>query len=220
MGEPVIIIGASGHGKVVADIIEKSGDTVLGFLDDNLAAGSEFAGYPVLGAVKGFVSYADYPCIIAIGNADDRERIFHELAGARWHTAIHPNAVVAGHVTIGPASVVMAGAVINPYVSIGKGCIVNTGATVDHDTVIADFAHISVGSHLSGTVRVGEKTWIGAGAVVKNNVRICGNCMVGAGAVVVRDICRQGTYVGVPARRIEEMGAQGEKIGGGGARPD
>lgn len=83
-----------------------------------------------------------------------------------------------------------------------KAVIINTGATVDHDDVICDYAHISVGAHIAGTVTIEKSTWIGAGAVVSNNLHICGRVMVGAGAAVVKNIEEQGTYVGVPARKI------------------
>ena len=99
----------------------------------------------------------------------------------------------------------MAGAVINPGVGIGKGCIINTCSSVDHDCDVGDYVHIAVGSHLCGTVSVGDGTWIGAGATVINNVFICSDCMIGAGAVVVNDIQESGTYVGVPARRINRI---------------
>lgn len=197
----VIIIGASGHGKVIADIVEKSGDVVEGFLDDDVSLGQTFMGYPILGTVSVYGDYPEDSFIIAIGNASVRERIYHMLKGVEWYTAIHPNAIVAGNVSVGEGSVIMAGAVVNPDTTIGVCGIINTCASVDHDNVLGDFVHVSVGSHLAGTVRVGNRTWIGIGAVVSNNVEICGDCMIGAGAVVVKDITEAGTYVGVPAER-------------------
>ena len=110
----------------------------------------------------------------------------------------------------------MAGAVINPGVRIGKGCIINTCSSVDHDCTVGDFVHVAVGSHLCGTVSVGDGTWIGAGATVSNNVSICSDCMIGAGAVIVNDIKKSGTYVGVPARRIDMEEKSVKKCGGGG----
>jgi len=79
---------------------------------------------------------------------------------------------------------------------------VNTGASVDHDGIIDDFVHISVGAHVAGNVHIGLKTWIGAGAIVLNNLSICDNCIVGAGAVVIKDLEEEGTYIGVPAKRL------------------
>lgn len=200
MNKKLVIIGASGHGKVIADIAKKNGYTTIVFLDDD-SSKEECAGYKVVGTTKNLLFYKDYDFIIGIGNANIRKRIQTELSANDFHiiTLIHPNAVVADDVRIGEGTVIAAGAVVNPCVTIGKGCIINTGASVDHDDVIEDFVHISVGSHLAGTVTVGEGTMIGVGAVVINNTNICAECMIGAGAVVVEDIRESGTYVGVPA---------------------
>ena len=199
----VIIIGAGGHGKVIADIVLCAGNNLLGFLDDS-KAGQTHAGFPVLGKQKDYVNYPDAEFVIAIGSAAAREKIAGEMAGVRWHTAIHPTAVISKlDVTIGEGTVVMANAVINPGAVIGDHCIVNTAAVVEHDNKIEDYVHISVGAKLAGVVTVGQSTWIGVGATVKNATSICGSCMIGAGAVVVKDIVEPGTYVGVPARRLQ-----------------
>lgn len=201
--QQVIIIGASGHGKVVADTILQSGDRVRGFLDDNPELGESFIGFPVLGTVDQFVDYPDAKFVVAIGNAKIREKIVEKLAGVSWYTAIHPRAVISSlDTSIGEGAVVMADAVINAGARIGKHCIINTGAVVEHDNRIEDFAHISVGAKLAGTVHVGKGTWVGIGAAVKNNVEICEECMIGAGAVVVGDVCKPGTYIGIPAKRV------------------
>lgn len=202
----LIIVGASGHGKVVADIARRNGYSDIAFLDD--APGlEEVSGYPVLGAVSMCSEFLQDDFFVAIGNSDIRRRIQDEItsSGARLVTLIHPSAVVAQDVAIGEGSAVMAGAVINPSVRIGRGCIVNTSASVDHDCAVGDFVHISVGAHLAGTVSIGDGTWIGIGAVVSNNISICQGCMIGAGAVVVKDIQGPGTYIGIPARlmRVE-----------------
>lgn len=202
MGEKVIIIGASGHGKVIADIIEKSGDSIIGFLDDNENLGEKFVSYPVLGNVDNYIKYLKCKFIIAIGNATIREKLSEKLCGVEWYTAIHPTAVIANlDTTISEGTVIMANAVINSGAQIGRHCIINTGAIIEHDNKLDDFVHISVGAKLAGTVHVGRRTWIGIGATVSNNVNICNDCMIGAGAVVVKDINVSGTYMGVPAKR-------------------
>lgn len=204
MSEQVIVIGASGHGKVVADIVRKSGDTLLGFLDDNETLPPAICGIPVLGKTAEYAKYPEASFVIAIGNAAVREKIARQLDGVRWYTAIHPSAVISPlDVQIGVGSVVMANAVVNPSAHIGKHCILNTTAVVEHDNRIGDFAHISVGAKLGGTVTVGNRAWVGIGAAISNNVTICDDCMVGAGAVVICDIKESGTYVGVPARKIK-----------------
>lgn len=203
MKKSVVIIGASGHGKVIADIVKRNGDTILGFLDDAPNRPDVFIGYPILGTTDEYHSISDAQYIIAIGNAQIREKIANKLNGVNWYTAIHPSAVISDiDVTIEEGTVVMANAVINPGASIGCHCIVNTGAIVEHDNRIEDYVHISVGTKLAGTVTIGKSTWVGIGAVVSNNISICENCTIGAGAVVIRDIPASGTYVGVPAKKL------------------
>lgn len=200
MKEKVIIIGASGYGKVVADVVIQAGDQVIGFLDDNTDISDTFVGFPVLGTVDKFTDYLDSKFIVAIGNAEIRESIVKKLQGVFWYTAIHPKAVISDMDTsISEGTVVMADAVINAGATIGKHCIINTGAIVEHDNRLEDFVHISVGAKLAGTVHIGKGTWVGIGATVSNNVSICQKCMIGAGAVVIKDIVSKGIYVGVPA---------------------
>lgn len=204
MNEQVIVIGAGGHGKVIADIVRSCGDTVLGFLDDSPNSPESVCGIPVLGKTENYVNYPDARFVIAIGSSAIRKKVAERLKSVLWYTAIHPSAVISPMETdIGEGTVVMAGAVINPCTVIGKHCIINTCASVDHDNQIGDYAHISVGATLAGTVTVGSNVWVGAGAVISNNVTVCDGCMIGAGTVVVRDIEEPGTYVGVPGRKIK-----------------
>ncbi len=201
--EHLIIVGAGGHGKVVADVAAKSGKyTKISFLDDGTR--TECLGIPVIGKLNDaeeYVNTAEF--FVAIGNADFRYRIICNLVniGAQIATLIHPTAVIGYDVTIGGGTVVMAGAVINPSAHIGEGCIINTASSVDHDCKIGNYSHVSVGAHVAGEVEVGVATWIGAGATVSNKISICSRCMIGAGAVVVKDITEPGTYVGVPAQK-------------------
>lgn len=208
----LIIIGASGHGKVIADIAVRNGYEDIVFLDDDENV-KECAGFPVIGKTVE-AKRMDGDKIVAIGNPKIRERIQEEVGGVI--TLIHPDAVISRRVEIGEGSVIMAGAVINSDVVIGNGCIINTGASVDHDCRVGDYVHVSVGAHLSGTVAIGRRTWIGTGATVSNDVNICGDCMIGAGAVVIKDIDKPGIYVGVPAR---ENIMSKHKLTGGTAPP-
>lgn len=204
MSEKVIVIGASGHGKVVADIVQRSGDTLLGFLDDNKTLPPEIADIPVLGKVADYIKYPDVSFVVGIGNSAIREKIVRQLDNVRWYTAIHPSAVISALDTkIGVGSVIMANAVINPFAYVREHSIVNTAAVVEHDNHIGSFAHISVGVKLGGTVTVGSHTWVGIGAAISNNISICDRCTIGAGAVVICDIKESGTYVGIPARKIK-----------------
>ncbi len=200
----IVIIGASGHGKVIADIADKNGYEEILFLDDDPSA-SKCGKHSVVGKSSD-AENIDADFIVGIGNAAVREKLqtILEVMNKNIVTLIHPNAVIAEDVIIGKGTVIMAGAVINPGSTIGNGCIINTCASVDHDCIVEDYVHISVGSHLCGTVNIGHATWIGAGATVINNIDIKGNCMIGAGAVVVNNIEISGTYIGVPAMKMED----------------
>lgn len=202
MEKKLLLIGASGHGKVIADIAVRNGYHILGFLDDNMEA-KEVMGLPVLGKVADAETYIDKAQMcVSIGNAKVRSTIMMGLLekGASCPVLIHPNATIGMNVEIGEGTVIMAGAVVNPCAQIGRGCIVNTCASVDHDCVLEDYVHVAVGAHVSGTVHIGMNTWIGAGATIKNNVSITNDCMIGAGAVVVKNIDEPGVYVGIPAK--------------------
>lgn len=194
------IIGASGHGKVVADIAAHSGYDCIEFLDDDETI-SNCGNWHVVGK-SNKAAETEGDLFIAIGNAKVRKRLMELYSNKNFVSLVHPNAVIANDVELGCGTVVMAGAVINPGAFIGNGCIINTCSSVDHDCTVGEFVHVAVGAHLCGTVTVGNETWVGAGATVSNNVSICSGCMIGAGAVVIRDINAPGTYVGVPARRI------------------
>lgn len=201
----IIFIGASGHGKVCAEIAELSGkyDEILFFDDDRRL--TECGGHSVTGIKADFNKYLDDDTVffVSIGNVNLRKRIQEEIErdGGKIATLIHFESIVSKDAEIGAGTVVMAGAVVNAGCSIGKGVIVNTSSSIDHDCRVGDFTHIAVGAHICGTVEIGNSTWIGAGTIVNNNVSICGGCTIGAGAVVIKDIDVTGTYVGVPARK-------------------
>lgn len=202
----LIIIGASGHGKVVADAAVKTKKyKEIYFLDDNPDL-EVCMGFPVIARTEAFPNWIDEAeYFVAIGNSKIREKIIRQLTDkkAKIATLIHPDACIGMNVRIEFGTVVMAGAVINSDTAIGTGVIINTACSVDHDNRIGDYAHICVGAHLAGTVCVGRHTWIGAGAVVSNNLTVCEECMIGAGAVVVKDIKEGGTYIGVPAKKVK-----------------
>jgi sugar O-acyltransferase (sialic acid O-acetyltransferase NeuD family) len=204
MRKKVVIIGAGGHAKVIADIIEKSGDEIVGFLDDNKEIGTTIINeYKVIGDLNNRFTMAvtkeNLEFIIAIGDNKKREEISHS-PNLKFYTAIHPSAQIGLDVEIQEGTVIMANACINSSAKIGKHCIINTGAIIEHDNIIEDFVHISPNVALGGTVKIGESTHVGIGSIVKNNITICKNCTIGAGAVVVKNIIEEGTYVGVPAR--------------------
>ena len=194
----LIIYGASGHGKVTADIAKRNGYDDIIFYDDDLNK-NELDNYPVIHAFP----EEEYDLIIGIGDNRTRQLI-SERCNKKLITLIHPSVVIGENVTIAEGAVIMAGTVINPGSFIGKGVIVNTYASVDHDNHIADFCHISVDAHTAGGVSIGQRSFVGMGAHIINNINIGEDVMIGAGAVVVNDIMEAGTYVGVPAKRINE----------------
>ncbi len=200
MAEQIIVLGGGGHAKVVIDCIRAAGDEVAGILDDSIPKGTLVADVPILGKTEEYKIYSDKWFLIAIGNNAVR-RAFAENMCVRWHTVIHPRAVVSAYAEIAEGTVVMPNAVINAGSAIGKHCIINTGAIIEHDNIIEDFVHISPAAALGGTVFIGSLTHVGIGAAVKNNIKICGGCTIGAGAVVVKNITERGTYIGVPARK-------------------
>ena len=202
----VLIYGAGGHGKVIADIIERQAkNRVFGFIDDNAQLwDKEFFGYKVLGGLtiltdKGF---SHYPIVIAIGDNQTRKDLAERLGGCGYSfaRAIHPSAQIARDVQIEPGTMVMANVAINPGTRIGVHAIVNTGATLDHDCVIQEFVHISPAATLAGNVVVEEGAHIGIGCSVLPNIRIGAYSIVGAGAVVTQNIASGLTVVGVPAK--------------------
>lgn len=193
MSKKIVIVGAGGHGKVVADIALKNGYKDIYFVDDN-AVGECFV-YPIIGTSEILERLNDGKTdfVIAVGNNEIRKKIA-ESHDVNWVTLIHPSAQIGANAKIGIGTVVMAGAVINACASIGNHCIINTCAVVEHDNVVDDYVHISPNVALGGTVHIGKCTHIGIGATVINNINICGDCRIGAGAVVVKDIFAGGGY--------------------------
>lgn len=196
----LIIIGASGHGKVVADIALLNGYKDIVFLDDDESI-KECAGFSVIGKTAEAVNMSGDK-IVANGDAKIRERMQQLIQTV---TLIHPNAIISRRVEIGEGTVIMAGAIVNSDARIGKGCIINTDSSIDHDCIVEDYVHVAVGAHLCGAVKIGHGTWVGAGSTVSNNIDICANAVIGAGAVVIKSITEPGTYIGVPAKKKRQV---------------
>lgn len=205
MKSKLLIIGAGGHGKVVAEIALKMNRwSQIAFLDNDESRRSAL-NFDVIGKSDDAFRYiGGYDLFVAIGDNRIREELQEKLekAGANIPILIHPQSIIGNDVSIGMGTVLMAGSIINCCSKVGKGCIVNTGATIDHDNEIEDYVHLSPGTHLAGNVRIGKGTWIGIGGLVSNNVSIITRSIIGAGAVVIKDINTAGTYVGVPARGV------------------
>lgn len=204
------LYGASGHAKVVMDILEAQGMEVEGLVDDNPEL-AELMGIPVLHSAEGLS-----PLIISIGGNAIRKKIAEGLS-CQFGKAVHPTAIVSSRAEIGCGSVVMQGAIVQTCVRVGCHCIINTGASVDHECVVGDYVHLSPHSTLCGNVCVGEGTWIGAGATVIQGVRIGRWSVVGAGTVVTKDIPDGVIAVGNKCHIIKEanMNMLKDVIGGG-----
>lgn len=201
----VHLIGAGGHGCVVADALAASGLTRDRLVPRDGVPGRSIQGVAVVTPETG-PDLADEAFHVAIGSAIIRARLY-ALAIAEGGvplTVIHPAAVVASDAVIGPAGFVAAGAIVSARARTGLAAIVNHAAVVDHDVVIGDFSHIAPNATLGGGVTVGNSVLIGSGAVVLPGVRIADDVVVGAGAVIVSDIGAPGTWVGNPARRLDD----------------
>lgn len=206
-GKRLALLGASGHGKVVAETALCVGWEKVVFFDDAWPTAAYNGHWPVLGNGAMLLErlHEFDAVMVAIGNCQVRLRKQQELmaGGARMATIVHPRAWVSAHATLGAGTVMMAGAVVNADARLGEACIINTGATVDHDCELADGVHIAPGAHLSGSVSVGRGAWVGVGAVVRQGIAIGAGAMVGAGAVVVRPVPEDTTVVGNPAMRLQ-----------------
>ncbi|MGI8858451.1 MAG: acetyltransferase [Thermomicrobiales bacterium] len=200
----ILVLGAGGHGKVVADILGCAGEPVLGFLDDDPATwGTTRLGLPVLGGIATYREHMPGGLVLGMGDSAARIAIVEHLgqhARGLWRNAIHPRAIVARSVRIGSGVAVMAGAVVNPDTVLGDHSVINTGATVDHDCIIGAYAHIGPGAHLAGGVRVGRAAFVGIGASVTQCLSIGDGAVVGAGSVVIDAVPAHVTVKGIPAR--------------------
>lgn len=207
------LFGASGHAKVIKDIIESQGDSIQVMYDD-APRRSTINDIPV-------VKTSDHdivsPLIISIGSNKTRKQIAERYL-LKYGRAIHPTAIVSRHSVIGEGTVVMQGAIIQSDTEVGKHCIINTGASIDHECRIDDFVHISPHATLCGNVTVGEGSWIGAGTTIIPGIKIGRWCTIGAGSVVIRDIPDGVIAFGNPCRieRVDMQNIDNKQFMGGG----
>lgn len=210
----IIIIGAGGHAKVVADIILqrkkqlKEEINLIGFLDDAYKSlkYKEIFGISILGDLSKLedLKSKNYEYLIAIGNNSIRKKIAEKYNKLKYYIAIHPNSIIGTEVKIEEGTVVMANAVINSGSEIKKHVILNTASVVEHDCLVSKYSHISPNATLCGAVKIGKETWIGANSVVKQEIGIGENVTLGAGSVVVKNIEDNCVVVGNPAKKIKD----------------
>ena len=205
----IVVWGAGGHAKVVLDILTLSECKILGFVDDTAARkrSRHFCGFPLYGNVKEVPVSEGRHIFIAIGNNEARQQksASAEEQGFQLVSIVHPRAIIARDVQVGPGTLVAAGAVINPGAVIGKNVIVNTLACIEHDCTIENGVHVAPGARLAGHVRVGSGAWIGIGATIIDKITIGKHSIIGAGSVVIRNIPADVVVAGVPARMIRTV---------------
>ena len=208
--KPLLIIGAGGHAKVVADALVASGREVIGFTSGKMTNNEPYEllpGLKVLGTddLLDRFSPERVDLVNGLGGIDcaGRRRLVQErfeAQGWQFSSVIHPTAVISSFAQIAPGVHLMAGCIVQAAASVGKGSIVNTGAIVEHDCVLEDFVHVAPRALICGDARVGGNSHIGAGAVLRQGVHLGPDTLVGAGAVVVKNFAGGGMLVGIPAR--------------------
>lgn len=209
----IVIVGSSGHARVVLDIVEKQGlYTISGFIDSYRPAGETESGYPILGdesLLPGLVADGELDgFIVAIGDNHIRQKVTDRIAAIcptlPLVAAVHPSANIGRGVVIGPGTVVMAGASVNPASTIGVGCILNTHCSLDHDSAIGDFASLAPASATGGNCKIAAGAAVGIGATLVHGISVGTHTIVGAGATVLRDLPAQVVAYGTPAKVVSE----------------
>jgi acetyltransferase EpsM len=210
---PLVIWGASGHARVVADIVRLTGNfNIVGFLDDvNLGRkGTEFCDATILGGREQLEPLRNNKIrhiILGFGDCQARLALSSVVNqyGFELTTVVHPRAVIARDIIVGLGTVIMAGVVVNPGSAVKDNVILNTLSSIDHDCVIENGVHIGPGAHIGGGAIIGEGTWVGIGAIIKDNIKIGRGSIIGAGAVVIKDIPDGVVAFGVPAKVIRSV---------------
>ncbi len=209
--DKIVIVGSSGHARVIIDIVEQQGrDQLVGLIDSFRPVGEQTMGYEVLGDEQALVGLSKTMgitgAIIGIGDNGIRQRVAQKLAALcpelRFVTAVHPSASVGRQSQIGPGTVVMAGACINPCSQVGQHCIINTRASLDHDSVVGDFASLAPGVVTGGNVHIGAHSAVGIGATILHGRKVGEHTVIGASATVIKDIPALTVAYGTPAKVV------------------
>lgn len=202
----IIIMGAGGHGQVVADALKQMevAEPVAFVDEDRELHGKKIMGIPVPGGNAAISSINHDGIVIALGDNALRKRIFNELrdAGENLFTVIHPSAIIAPDVEIGEGCMILAGAVINTQAEIKDNTIINTNSTIEHHNQIGPHAHIAPGSTLGGEVVIGEEAMVGIGATVLPRIRIGEKSILGGGSTAIKDIPGNAKAAGIPAHTL------------------
>lgn len=203
--DPVFIIGAGGHAKVVIATLLANSVACAGVFDDDSSLwGKKILEIPILGAVEELRDTSSVMAVNAIGNNSVRRAICERFRNVSWMTVIHPHTWIHRSVKIGCGTVVFAGSVLQPDTIIGRHSIINTSASVDHDCTIGHFCHIAPGCHIAGGVEMGDEVFMGIASSAIPYIKVVSNTVIGAGSTVIKNIDVCGVYVGTPARRIND----------------
>jgi len=210
MSDALVVVGAGGHGSVVAETAELMGHwKSIVFFDDHKPAGSIFHKWKVIGSLADLISqsmqFSD--CVVAVGKNSLRLAISYRLLEKNLNlvSIIHPTAMVSPNCRIDRGCAILAGSVVNIGSRIGIASIVNNAATVNHDCEISPGVHVGPNVGIGGNVSIGSESWIGIGANVIHRISIGSNVIVGSGAAVVSHVGDNCTVVGAPAKPIKRM---------------
>lgn len=207
----VIIIGASGFAKEVADLLMSNSKGISGFLDDNPSLSNKIIlGFPVLGFISTYSNFVDNNLfLLGVGSTTTRQKLVEKMPNVMWTEAVHSSAYITHDAQIGIGSTIMAKAIIGPSNYIGKHVIINMVASLGHDCMVGDYTHIAPGVHIGGNVHIGKRVFAGIGSTIINGTEanpltIADDVIIGAGAVVTKSITEPGiTVVGIPAKPIK-----------------
>ena len=210
MTTKIIIIGAGGHGRVIADIIDTINTgiqsnqfTIVGYLDDDTGLEKSSVNlHRVIGPLRKLSVIEHDAVVIAIGDNTLRKRIFLNLLDQGEHiiSIIHSSSIISNNVEVGQGVQIIGGVVINTESRIGQNSIINTSSSIDHNNWIGDHVHIAPGVHLGGDVFIGDDTFIGMGTIIAPRVKIGRGCTIGAGSVVLKNIAEGEFAYGTPAK--------------------
>jgi sugar O-acyltransferase (sialic acid O-acetyltransferase NeuD family) len=195
----VLLLGAGGHARAVADAARARGIRIIGVLDDDPDRTIEGVDAPNLGpASMPPANLLHYAVHAATGDAARRQAWLEPFSQAL--TIDHPSAEVSPEATIGAGVFIGPRAIINAGAEVQDGAIINSGAIIEHDVHVGRFAHVAPGAIVCGEAVLGAAAWVGAGAIILPRVRVGHHATVGAGAVVTTAVPDGTTVVGIPAK--------------------